>query len=97
MTRWADGGAPEGKASDLPKLPEFIEGWAIGKPDLILSLPKEFVIPASGVVQYQYFTIDPGFTEDTWIQAAEVRPTQRAQVHHILVFAQDGVNKMGRR
>ena len=41
------------------------------------------------MVQYQYFTIDPGFTEDTWIQAAEVRPTQRAQVHHILVFAQD--------
>src|SRR6202046_2505379 len=73
LTRWADGGAPEGKASDLPKLPAFVEGWAIGKPDVVFSLPKEFVIPASGVVQYQYFTIDPGFTEDTWIQAAEVR------------------------
>ena len=90
LTQWVDAGAPEGEASDLPKLPEFTEGWVIGKPDLILSLPKEFKIPASGVVQYQYFTIDPGFTEDTWIQAAEVRPTQRTQVHHILVFAQDG-------
>ncbi len=90
ITSWVDAGAPEGKASELPKLPEFTEGWVIGKPDLVLSLPKEFKIPASGVVQYQYFTIDPGFTEDTWIQAAEVRPTQRAQVHHILVFAQDG-------
>jgi hypothetical protein len=69
----------------------------IGKPDLVLSLPKEFKIPATGVVQYQYFTIDPGFTEDTWIQAAEVRPTQRTQVHHILVFAQDGVNKDGKK
>jgi hypothetical protein len=90
ITQWVDGGALEGAASDLPKLPEFTEGWVIGKPDVILSLPREFKIPASGVVQYQYFTIDPGFTEDTWIQAAEVRPTQRAQVHHILVFAQEG-------
>jgi len=90
ITQWVDAGAPEGKAVELPKLPEYIEGWVIGKPDLVLSLPKEFKIPATGVVQYQYFTIDPGFKEDTWIQAAEVRPTQRAQVHHILVFAQDG-------
>jgi hypothetical protein len=90
LVQWVEGGSPEGKKSDLPKLPEFTEGWVIGKPDMILSLPKEFKIPASGVVQYQYFTIDPGFTEDTWIQAAEVRPSQRAQVHHILVFAQDG-------
>lgn len=89
ITQWVDAGAPEGKAADMPKLPEFTEGWAIGKPDIILKLPREFKIPAGGVVQYQYFTIDPGFTEDTWIQAAEVRPTQRAQVHHILVFAQE--------
>jgi hypothetical protein len=90
ITQWVDAGAPEGKKSDLPKLPEYTEGWVIGKPDLIVSIPKEFTIPATGVVQYQYFTIDPGFTEDTWIQAADVRPTQRAQVHHILVFAQEG-------
>ncbi len=90
LTQWADAGAPEGNAADLPKLPEFTEGWVIGKPDLVLKLPREFKIPAKGVVQYQYFTIDPGFTEDTWVQAAEVRPTQRAQVHHILVFAQEG-------
>ena len=96
ITQWVDAGAPEGKASDLPKLPEFTDGWVIGKPDLIVSIPKEFTIPATGVVAYQYFTIDPGFTEDTWIQAAEVRPTQRAQVHHILVFAQEGKKRVPR-
>src|SRR6202051_2331019 len=89
ITQWVDAGAPEGDGP-APKMPQFTEGWVIGKPDLILQLPKEFKIPATGVVQYQYFTIDPGFTEDTWVQAAEVRPTQRTQVHHILVFAQDG-------
>ena len=97
IAKWVDAGAPEGKAADLPKLPQYTEGWVIGKPDLVLTLPKEFKIPATGVVQYQYFTIDPEFTEDTWIQAAEVRPTQRTQVHHILVFAQDATGPDGKR
>ena len=83
ITQWVDAGAPEGKASELPKLPDFIEGWAIGKPDLVLTLPKEFKIPASGVVQYQYFTIDPGFKEDTWIPGRRgASHTARAGASH---------------
>jgi len=90
IVKWADSGAPEGNPKDLPKTPEFVQGWVIGKPDLTFDIGKEFPIPAQGVIAYQYFKVDPGFKEDTWIQAAEVRPTQRAQVHHILVFVQDG-------
>lgn len=89
IVKWADGGAPEGNPKDMPKLPQFVQGWAIGKPDVMLDMGKEFTIPANGVVQYQYFKVDPGFKEDTWIQAAEVRPSQRAQVHHILVFVEN--------
>ncbi len=90
VSKWAEGGAPEGNPKDLPKLPEFVQGWAIGKPDLTFDTGKDFPIPAQGVVSYQYFTVDPGFTQDTWIQAAEVRPQQRTQVHHIIVFVQQG-------
>ncbi|MDP8983408.1 MAG: thiol-disulfide isomerase [Acidobacteriota bacterium] len=88
VVKWADAGAPEGKPADLPKLPEFTEGWVIGKPDLVLENGVTFPIPATGVVDYKYYKVDPGFKEDTWIQAAEVRPSQRKQVHHILVFVQ---------
>ena len=90
VIRWADGGAPEGNSKDLPKPPEFVKGWVIGQPDVAFDMGKDFSIPAEGVIPYQYFKVDPGFKEDTWIQAAEVRPSQRAQVHHILVFVQDG-------
>jgi hypothetical protein len=90
IVKWADSGAPEGNPKDLPKLPAFVEGWVIGKPDAVFDTGRDFQIPAQGVVPYQYFKVDPGFTEDTWIQAAEVRPSQRAQVHHILVFVQEG-------
>ena len=98
ITKWVDAGAPEGKTSDLPKLPEYTDGWAIGKPDHDYQPAKEFTIPARGVVPYQYFNMDPGFTEDTWIQAAEVRPTQRSQVHHILCLrARSGKRKRNPR
>lgn len=96
IVKWADAGAPEGKLSDMPKLPEFTQGWVIGKPDLTFDTGKDFAIPAEGVVPYKYFKVDPGFTEDTWVQAAEVRPLQRAQVHHILVFVQEGGKRVTR-
>jgi hypothetical protein len=88
ISKWVDAGAPEGKPSDMPKMPVFTEGWVIGKPDKVFDTGTDFKIPAEGVVQYQYFTVDPHFTEDTWVQSVEVRPQQRSQVHHILVFVQ---------
>ena len=38
------------------------------------------------MVDYQFFTVDPGWTEDKWIQASESRPGNRSVVHHIIVF-----------
>ncbi len=90
IVKWVDAGAPEGNPQDMPKLPQFTDGWQIGKPDVVLNTGVDFPIPASGVVPYQYFKVDPGFKEDTWVQAAEVRPQQRSQVHHILVLIQEG-------
>ncbi len=96
IVKWVDNGSPEGNSKDLPKAPEFVTGWNIGKPDLTFDTGKDFPIPAEGVIPYQYFKVDPGFKEDTWVQAVEVRPSQRSQVHHILVFVQDG-NKPAQR
>ncbi|HUY91252.1 MAG TPA: redoxin domain-containing protein [Pirellulales bacterium] len=83
---WLDNGAPEGDPADLPKPIEFVEGWRIAKPDVTFAMPKPFAVPAKGVVQYQYFEVDPGFDEDQWIQQAEVRPGNRAVVHHLILY-----------
>ncbi len=90
IAKWADAGAPEGNATDLPALPNFVEGWRFGRPDITVDMGKDFKIPAEGVINYQYFKVDPGFKEDTWVQAAEIRPSQRSQIHHIIVFLQEG-------
>jgi peroxiredoxin len=86
---WTLAGAPLGDESQLPPPREFPDagGWKIGKPDVVLPVTdKPFQVPAEGAVDYQYFVVDPGFTEDKWIQAAECRPGNREVVHHIIVF-----------
>ncbi|MFN7928316.1 MAG: cytochrome c [Blastocatellia bacterium] len=83
---WVDQGAKEGEAKDLPPMPKFTEGWAIGKPDMIIPMPKEFTLEASGPDEYQYFEVDPGFKQDVYVQMAEARPGNRKIVHHIIAF-----------
>jgi peroxiredoxin len=83
---WVENGCPQGDAAELPKLPPFPEGWQIDKPDVVYQIPQPFQVPAKGTVEYQYFTIDPGFKEDTWIKAAEARPGTRAVTHHLILF-----------
>ncbi len=83
---WVDGQAPEGDPRDMPPQPEFVEGWKIGKPDLILQMPEEFTLNASGPDENQFFEIDPGFTEDRYVQMAETHPGNRRIVHHINIF-----------
>jgi len=85
LAKWADSGAAEGNTKDAPAPLEFSEGWAIGKPDTVLEMPVPFEVPAQGVVDYQWILI-PGFKEDKWIQAFEVRPGNRAVVHHVAAF-----------
>ena len=51
-------------------------------------MPKPFEVPATGEVPYQFFVLDPGFKEDKWVKAAEIRPGCRPVVHHILCLVQ---------
>lgn len=81
LVAWADNGAPEGDPKDKPAPRTFVDGWNL-KPDLIIEMPTEFQIPASGAVEYQYIRVKGNFPQDTWVEAAEMRPGNSAVVHH---------------
>jgi hypothetical protein len=89
VVKWVDAGAPKGEAKDLPPAPKFVQGWTIGKPDVVLSMKDEVSVPTDGVVPYKYFIIPTNFTEDKWIEAVELRPGNRGVVHHIIAFVQE--------
>jgi mono/diheme cytochrome c family protein len=88
IAAWVDGGAVEGNPKDLPPAPKFSEGWAIGKPDVILDMGKDYVLKPGAPDEIQYFTVDTNFTEDKYVQYVEARPGNRQIVHHIIAFIQ---------
>ena len=85
LTAWADQGAPAGDPGDAPAPATFRDGWNI-RPDLVFEMPKPMKIPAKGTVEYTYITVSAPFKEDTWVSAGEIRPTDRAHVHHVIAM-----------
>src|SRR5690242_6805915 len=77
IDEWVKQGMPEGDPARMPKLPQFTEGWHLGKPDLTLEMPAAYELPASGADVFRNFTIPMKLTEDKWVRAVEFRPSAR--------------------
>lgn len=93
LSQWADTGAKEGDKMDAPPPRKWMEGWNITKPDVVIKMPAAFEIPAKGEVEYTYFVVPSGLTEDKWVQAIEVRPSDRTVVHHAVVYLREPGSK----
>jgi hypothetical protein len=81
---WVDADAPEGNPHDTPAAPVFVEGWRLGKPDIIVDIGEDFVVKP-GADSYEHFIVPTHFTEGRWIRAAEIMPGNRKVVHHVHV------------
>ncbi|HEX2815114.1 MAG TPA: hypothetical protein VHN39_01875, partial [Phenylobacterium sp.] len=84
LVHWVEAGSPRGVGDDpLAKAHLVAADWPLGKPDLVLDIPK-FKVAATGVVDYQRpFTVNPE-TQGHWIRATSVKPGDRQAVHHVL-------------
>jgi len=89
LLAWIDAGTPLGDKQELPAPHQWTTGWQIDKPDYVFELPKEVKVPATGTVEYRYYSVKTNLKEDIWIQAAEARPGNPAVVHHIIVFCRN--------
>jgi hypothetical protein len=81
ITDWVDSGSIEGDAKDKPAPVKFEDGWNI-KPDMIIEMPKDFNVPATGTIDYQNILVKVNFPEDVWVLAAEMRAGNRQVLHH---------------
>jgi hypothetical protein len=86
---WFAGGATAGNPKDAPQPVHWIDGWTIGRPELVFEVPQAFNVPASGVIPYQYVIVPTHFKQDTWVRLAEVRAGDRAHAHHIVVSVRE--------
>ncbi len=84
LINWVEAGAPRGEGEDpLGKVKHVAPEWPLGKPDLIVDIPK-YTIPATGYVDYQYPSVPNPLKEGKWLKAATAKVSQRQGVHHIL-------------
>lgn len=84
LESWIRNGTPEGNPSDASVAPPSeARGWKIGTPDLILTYPKEFKIPAEGKDLYLTSVLKHVFWRDTWVESIEIFPTNRRVTHHV--------------
>ena len=91
LLAWMENGMPRGPDADLPPPRKFPDSeWKIGKPDVILHMPKEFDVPAAAKrgVPYQHIRVANVFDEDKWIERAEARAGAAEVVHHIILFVE---------
>jgi len=82
IVAWVDAGSPKGDDKDLPPMPSFTPGWTFGEPDLIIEMPIDFEIPAEGELPMQNFYVPVPFKDERWVEKVELRPGNRAVVHH---------------
>ena len=86
LQQWAESNTPAGNPRDGPPQPEWVGGWNIPPPDMVVQMPKRVAIPADGDVEYTYEIAPTGFTEGKWVSMSEIRPTSRENVHHAVVY-----------
>lgn len=86
LKQWADEGSVEGNAADMPPVPKFPTGWALGQPDLLLEPSESYQLEAEGRDVYRCFVVPTHFAEDRWVSALDVHPGNRAVVHHVIAY-----------
>jgi len=84
IRKWMESGAPEGIAADLPEAPVFPKEWALGTPDFVGAPAAAYGLEAEGPDVYRCFVVPTHFSEDRYISTMEIRPGNRAIVHHVV-------------
>jgi len=82
ISDWVKAGTPEGPAAEVPPPPHFSTGWQLGTPDLILTAPRPFTVPAGGPDVFWNFIFQPNLKRSRYVRAIEIRPGLTKSIHH---------------
>ncbi|HZH97680.1 MAG TPA: hypothetical protein VEX38_01805, partial [Fimbriimonadaceae bacterium] len=86
LKRWEKAGMPKGDVKKIPAAPKFHEGWALGKPDLVLQPEKVFKLEADGSDVYRNFVFQNTSEQTRYVTAMDVKPGNTKVVHHVIAF-----------
>jgi len=81
--QWADEGAIEGESnSPAPRQQLWADGWQLGTPDLVVTLPQAYTLAPEGTDVFRIFAIPIPVDRVRWVRGLEFRPGNPKVVHH---------------
>jgi tetratricopeptide (TPR) repeat protein len=86
IVNWVNNGEAQGPVQETPPLPQFVEGWQLGPPDLILEASKSFDLAAGGGDVYWNFLFTANIPAPRWVRAIEIHPGNARLVHHANLY-----------
>lgn len=92
LLRWVHQGADRGEGPDPLEgyVAKPAEEWPLGKPDIILRMPKAEEVPATGVIPYRHVEVQAGNPNEAWVGAIYVKPGNKKVVHHLIARLKEG-------
>jgi len=84
LINWVANFAPLGDASAIPPIPSISSGPGLAQPNVRRRVPNYMVNTTQDL--YRVFVLPLNNTTDKYIQSIEVVPSNRAIVHHALIF-----------
>ena len=82
IQRWVEGGAPEGDANDRPAPPKWPDGWQLGTPDLVVTMPESYTLAARGGDVFRNFVFPVPAAPPRYVRAIEFRADNPRVLHH---------------
>ena len=95
LAAWQRAGLPEGDRSALPPVPTFTTGWQLGTPDLVLTPPGPFTLPAEGADTFWNVVLPASVDRARYVRAIEILPGNRQVAHHAnVVLDRSGMGRL---
>jgi tetratricopeptide (TPR) repeat protein len=85
LRQWCEEGGVEGRPQDLPRLPAWPSGWRSGEPDLVVTMPMVYTLPAEGKDVYRNFVFPIPNSALRFVKGVEFRPGNARVVHHAFI------------
>ncbi len=91
IRRWVAQNMVEGERSAAAPPPTFPEGWQLGQPDVVLTMPRAYTLAAEGEDVFRNFVFAVPDVASRYVRAIEILAGTRRVVHHANVI----VNRTG--
>ncbi len=89
LRRWVEDGLQEGDPAERPAVPVFTDGWQLGVPDVVVSMPIPFGVPADGPDVFRNFVLPVPLNARRYVRALEFRPGNARVLHHARILLDD--------